>query len=171
MMYQSEFDQPEITHREITAVVKWFNTTKGFGFVQPSDGSPDAFMHISVMSRSGISQMPQGATIVCDLCSGPKGPQVASVHRVTDLPIEVPPEGGNDIGDLGPTSEIEGTVKFYNHDKGFGFVVPDDGSKDVFISARVLERAGLQNLEPEQRVRMAARTGQRGPMAENIEVL
>ncbi len=171
MMDRGRFDQPEITHREITAVVKWFNTTKGFGFVQPSDGSPDAFMHISVVTRSGISHIPQGATIVCDLCNGPKGPQVASVHRVTDIPADVPPAGGDDTGDLGPTTEVEGTVKFYNHDKGFGFVVPDDGSKDVFVSARTLERAGLRNLEPEQRVRMATRTGQRGPMAESIEPL
>lgn len=170
MVDHKGFDQPDITHREITAVVKWFNPTKGFGFVQPSDGSPDAFMHVSVVTRSGIHHMPQGATIVCDLCAGPKGPQVASVHRIEDLPPEAPARGG-DYGDPGPTTEVVGTVKFYNRDKGFGFVVPDDGGKDVFVSARVLERAGLHNLGPEQRVRMATRTGQKGPMAESIEIV
>ena len=168
MMDQRGFDQPEITHREITAVVKWFNPTKGFGFVQPSDGSPDAFMHVSVVTRSGIRHLPQGATIVCDLCAGPKGPQVASVHRIEDMP-EAPPPHDSDFG--GPTTEVEGTVKFYNREKGFGFVVPDDGSKDVFISARVLERTGLQNLDPEQRVRLAIRNGHKGPMADNIELI
>ena len=170
MMDHQSFDQPDITHREITAVVKWFNPTKGFGFVQPSDGSPDAFMHVSVVTRSGIRHLPQGATIICDLCSGPKGPQVASVHRVESMP-EAPPPYGGDHGSHADGAEIEGTVKFYNREKGFGFVVPDDGSKDVFVSARVLERAGMHELAPEQRVRMSTRMGQKGPMAEGIEVL
>ncbi len=170
MTDSGEFDRAELTHREIAAVVKWFNATKGFGFVQPKDGSPDAFLHISVVTRSGFERMPQGATIICNLCDGPKGPQVASVHRITDIPADEPP-AGKDGGDLGPATQVEGTVKFYNREKGFGFAVPDGGGKDVFISARVLERAGLQGLEPEQRVRMAARSSQRGPMAETIEIL
>ncbi len=166
MTYDQFHDQPEITHHEITAVVKWFNATKGFGFVQPTDGSPDAFLHVSVVERSGHQSLPQGATIVCDLCAGQKGPQVAAVHRVESMPEDVPPhnEGGE-------ATEVEGTVKFYNAEKGFGFVVPDGGSKDVFVSARVLERAGIQNLEPEQRVRMMIRMGQKGPMADSVVVI
>lgn len=169
MMEHRGFDQPDITHREVTAVVKWFNPTKGFGFVQPGDGSPDAFMHVSVVNRSGIHHLPQGATIVCDLCAGPKGPQVASVHRVERMP-DAPPNGGDRGGHAGG-GEVEGTVKFYNREKGFGFVVPDNGTKDVFVSARVLERAGVHELAPEQRVRMSTRIGQKGPMAEGIEVI
>ncbi len=158
-------DQQEITHHEITAVVKWFNPTKGFGFVQPTDGSPDAFMHVSVVERSGLNSLPQGATIICDLCAGQKGPQVAAVHRVESLP-EAPPhnEGGE-------ASEVDGTVKFYNGEKGFGFVVPDGGGKDVFVSARVLERAGIRDLEPDQRLRMITRMGQKGPMADSVELI
>ena len=158
-------EPPDITHREITAVVKWFNPAKGFGFVQPSDGSPDAFMHISVVERSGHGTLPQGATIICDLCAGQKGPQVATVHSVTSMP-EAPPQP-----DPGEAAEMEGTVKFYNHEKGFGFVVPDGGGKDVFVSARVLEHAGIPGLDPEQRVRMMIRMGQKGPMADRVEII
>lgn len=164
MMDDQGMNQPVITHREITAVVKWFNPTKGFGFVKPNDGSPDAFMHISVVSRSGHRHLPQGATIVCDLCAGPKGPQVAAVHRVESVPDSMPVRQE-------ATSEIEGTVKFYNREKGFGFVVPDGGGRDVFVSARVLERAGMQSLGPEQRVRMLTRMGHKGPMADSIEII
>jgi CspA family cold shock protein len=165
MTHDQFHDQQEITHHEITAVVKWFNPTKGFGFVQPTDGSPDAFMHVSVVERSGLNSLPQGATIICDLCAGQKGPQVAAVHRVESMP-EAPP---HDEG--GEASEVDGTVKFYNGEKGFGFVVPDGGGKDVFVSARVLERAGIRDLEPDQRLRMMTRMGQKGPMADNVELI
>ncbi len=158
-------DQSDITHHEVTAVVKWFNPAKGFGFVQPSDGSPDAFLHISVVERSGLGRLPEGATIVCDLSAGQKGPQVAAVHRIESLP-ESPPRA-----DEGEATEAEGTVKFYNREKGFGFVTPDGGGPDVFISARTLESAGVHNLEPEQRVRMAVRMGQKGPMAGSITLI
>ncbi|MFQ6017072.1 MAG: cold-shock protein [Kiloniellaceae bacterium] len=164
MTNHRESDQAEITHREITAVVKWFNPTKGFGFVQPSDGSPDAFMHISVVEQSGHRHLPEGATIVCDLCAGQKGPQVAAVHRIESVP-EAPPLDDAD------TIVVEGSVKFYNREKGFGFVTPDDGGKDVFISARILLRAGLQRLDPAQRVRMVTHMGPKGPMADTIEVI
>ncbi len=165
MTHDQFHDQQEITHHEITAVVKWFNPTKGFGFVQPTDGSPDAFMHVSVVERSGHNTLPQGATIICDLCAGQKGPQVAAVHRVESMP-EAPP---HDEG--GEASEVDGTVKFYNGEKGFGFVVPDGGGKDVFVSARVLERAGIRDLEPDQRLRMMTRMGQKGPMADSVELI
>jgi CspA family cold shock protein len=77
--------------------------------------------------------------------------------------------GGGGYGGGGPT--LEGKVKFYNTEKGFGFIVPDDGSKDIFISARVLERGGLPPLQPEQRVRVSTRMGEKGPMAQRVEIL
>lgn len=165
------FNEPAITQRDVTAVVKWFNPTKGFGFVQPGDGSPDAFMHVSVVTRAGHRSLPQGATIVCDLCAGPKGPQVAAVHRVESMPEMPAQQPAYDDGDAGSVSDIDGTVKFYNRDKGFGFVVPDDGGKDVFISARILERAGMENIAADQRVRVGVRMGHKGPMAERVDLI
>jgi CspA family cold shock protein len=165
MMNEYGMGQEEITHREVTAVVKWFNPAKGFGFVQLGDGSPDAFMHVSVVQRAGLGSVPGGATIICDLCDSPKGPQVATVHSVQSLP-----ETTEDIID-GEAMELEGTVKFYNREKGFGFVIPDDGGKDVFVSARVLQRAGMENLDQDQRVRMLTRVGDKGPMADSIETV
>ena len=66
---------------------------------------------------------------------------------------------------------VEGVVKFFNNEKGFGFIIPDDGGKDVFISARTLTRAGIDSLEAQQRVRVTTRLGQKGPMAERVELL
>jgi len=183
---------------DVKAVVKWFNATKGFGFVQPTDGSPDAFLHVSVLEAIGRSELPEGTEIVCSLMNGRKGLQVASISKIESIPAggaaPRPRSGGfrdRDSGGFGggyrdrdsggyggrggydgggATSTVEGTVKFFNAEKGFGFIVPDDGGKDVFVSARVLERARITTLTPEQRVRVTTRMGQKGPMAETVEL-
>ncbi|WP_332066010.1 cold-shock protein [Bartonella sp. CB189] len=46
-----------------TGTVKWFNSTKGFGFIQPNDGSADVFVHISAVSRSGLNDLKEGQKI------------------------------------------------------------------------------------------------------------
>jgi len=166
MMRGRDSDQPVVTQESISAVVKWFNPVKGFGFVQPGDGSPDAFLHISVVEQIGHRSLPEGAKIVCDIAEGRKGPQVAAIIRIDEMPEAPPPPSGG-----APGSTVEGTVKFFNMEKGFGFVTPDDGGKDVFVSARTLERIGIASLEAEQRVRLVTRMGPKGPMAESIEIL
>jgi CspA family cold shock protein len=62
-------------------------------------------------------------------------------------------------------------VKFFDAAKGYGFIVPDEGNSDVFVSGRVLHRAGISALQPETRVRMTTRMGDKGPMAESVEIL
>ena len=161
-----ESGPPEVTRAGVTAVVKWFNPFKGFGFVQLEDGSPDAFLHISVLSPTGHQDLPDGATIVCDIAEGQRGLQVASISSIESLP-EAPPEASHGPGD----TVVEGRVKFYNPVRGFGFVIPDDGGDEIFISARTLQRLGISTLETDQRVRVTTRVGQKGPMAQSLEVV
>src|SRR5579862_9368521 len=68
------------------ATVKWFNSTKGFGFVTLEDGS-DAFCHASALASLPSPDLPQGATLLCDVAQGQRGMQVTHVHRV-DAPAE-----------------------------------------------------------------------------------
>lgn len=171
MMNRRNFQQPEPSRRDISAVVKWFNRAKGFGFVQPSDGSPDAFLHVSVLEQLGRSELDEGTTITCDIADGHKGPQVAEIHNVDESTASPSSGGGGGSHAGGFTEEFEGTVKFFNVEKGFGFIKPDDGGRDVFISARTLERAGLNMLESNQRVRVGTRMGLKGPMAESVTLI
>ena len=62
-----------------------------------------------------------------------------------------------------------GTVKFYNDQKGFGFIAPDDGSKDVFVHATALERAGMRGLAEGQKVTFEVQNEARGPKAVNLQ--
>ena len=80
--------------------------------------------------------------------------------------------GGHRDRDSGPSGPmVEGKVKFFNDQKGFGFVMPDSGSGDVYVHASALRRSGVQVLEPEQRIRYSTRQGQKGVEVDRVEVL
>lgn len=56
-----------------TGTVKWFNATKGYGFIQPEDGSKDVFVHISAVERAGLSTLREGQKVTFDLERGQQG--------------------------------------------------------------------------------------------------
>jgi CspA family cold shock protein len=149
-----------------SAIVKWFNPIKGYGFVQPNDGTGDAFVHVSVLEAAGHRDLPDGAAVECEISDGAKGPTVTTIFSVTL------PEGGVEASEVaepdGPL--IEGVVKFFDANKGYGFVVPDDGGPDIFISGRVVASSGLRMLEPETRVRVGTQKGDKGPLAVVVEL-
>ena len=67
-----------------TGVVKWFNPTKGFGFIQPDDGSQDAFVHISALERAGIHTLNEGQKVTFDLQAGQNGKSSAENLAIAD---------------------------------------------------------------------------------------
>lgn len=150
--------------KRTSAIVKWFNPIKGYGFVQPNDGSGDAFVHVSVLEAAGHRDLPDGAAVECEISQGAKGPTVTAIFSVAA------PEGGN-VAAAGGDAQgpmIAGKVKFFDANKGYGFVVPDDGGPDIFISGRVVASSGLRMLEPEARVRVGVQQGDKGPLAVKV---
>ena len=163
----------------VEAVVKWFNAEKGFGFVAVVGGS-EAFMHIRQLEAAGHSSVPEGARVKVRIGQGQKGPEVTEVIEVdpstaqlTSTPAgrSAPRSSSQRQPDVGPTEECIGSVKWYNGEKGFGFVGQDRGGKDVFVHATTLERGELSGLTEGQRVRMQIGQGQKGPEARSIELL
>ena len=163
---------------ETDAVVKWFNGQKGFGFVELADGSGDAFLHVSVVERGGHGSVPPGATLEVRAGPGPKGPQVTEILSVDastatqEQPRRPRPErpAYHPSADRTTVEEI-GTVKWYNANKGFGFIAPDRGGKDIFVHASVLERSGIMGLAEAQRVAVDVADGQKGPEAVGLRVV
>ena len=171
-----------------TGKVKWFNATKGYGFVTLNDGG-DAFCHASALQAVGHSEVPQGATIVCDLADSQRGLQVVNVHSVDLSTAEASSPrgprrefgGGDRFGGGGRSGYrdsnapsgpmVEGKVKFFNDQKGFGFVMPDGGGGDVYVHASALRRSGIQALEPEQRIRFSTRQGMKGVEVDRVELI
>jgi cold shock protein len=159
--------------RRLEAKVKWFNAGKGFGFVTPTDGSQDAFLPMAVLRRAGYEEVREGATLVCEVGVGAKGPLVTAVLNVDNSTAVAPsgPGGGYDRRTPRPSSTIEGAVKWFEPDKGYGFIAPDGGGKDVFIHITALRRSGVTGLDPGQRVRAEVVDGKKGQEAERIALI
>lgn len=153
--------------RRVEAKVKWFNAAKGFGFVSMADGSQDAFLPMAILRRAGFDEAREGASIVCEVGAGPRGPLVLNVLAIDN---DAAPESGARRAPLQAAS-LEGAVKWFEPDKGYGFISPDGGGKDIFIHVTALRRSGLASLEPGQRVRVDVVDGRKGLEAERIALI
>ncbi|HZL58497.1 MAG TPA: cold-shock protein [Stellaceae bacterium] len=158
--------------RRVDAKVKWFNAAKGFGFVALSDGSPDAFLPMAILRRAGYDDAREGALITCEVGPGAKGPLVTNVLNIDNSTAAPSREGFREGGrPAGPSQTMQGAVKWFEPDKGYGFIAPEGGGKDIFVHVTVLRRSGVDALEPGQRVRVEVIEGRKGFEAESITII
>lgn len=159
----------------VRARLKWFNTPKGFGFVVPEDDPTlDAFLHITTLQKSGINALGDDACLLCHIQRGTKGAHVLEILELLDagkLPEQIRNTPAHATIPIGKTQRMGGEVKWYKEDKGFGFVVPDDGMKDVFIHKTCLEKNNIEKLETGQRVSMLFRAVPKGREVVEIEIV
>lgn len=156
--------------RRVDAKIKWFNASKGFGFVALDDGTPDAFLPMAVLRRAGFEQVREGASISCEIGDGAKGPLVTTVLNI-DMSTAVPPGPHDDRRGGRPASTLEGAVKWFEPDRGYGFIAPDGGGKDIFVHVTALRRSGVDALAPGQRVRVEAIDGRKGLEADHVTLI
>jgi CspA family cold shock protein len=164
-------DTPPIPGRRVDATVKWFNPSKGFGFVTLSDGTQDAFLPMAILRRAGYDDVREGSLITCEVSAGAKGPLVTMVLHIDASTAVAPGGNGFDRRPARPSQTLEGAVKWFEPEKGYGFISPDGGGKDVFIHITALRRSGVNVLGPGQRVRVDVVDGKKGMEADRITLI
>ena len=158
---------------QISGLVKWFDTTKGYGFIKPSGGlSGDVLLHQTCIRQSGFKAAYEGAKVVCEAVQGPKGLQarrLISLDNSTAVP-QSPAKLGRALPEPnGPA--FDATVKWFNRGKGYGFVSRGPDTPDVFVHMEILRRNGIRELRQGQRVRVRTGDGPKGELAAEVALV
>lgn len=141
-------------------IVKFFNSQKGFGFVQQEGGGEDVFVHISAVERAGLEGLAEGQELQFNLVDRGGKVSAQDLQIVGDV-IAAPEKPAAPQREL--TGErTKGTVKFFNAMKGFGFLVRDDGQPDAFVHISAVERSGLSAINEGERYECDLEVDRRG---------
>ncbi|BAT60410.1 cold shock-like protein CspA [Variibacter gotjawalensis] len=156
---------------EIAGVIKWFDVSKGFGFIVPDQGGGDVLLHVTCLRRDGYQTAYEGARVVVEVSQRPKGMQVVRIKSMDNStaihPAQMPPARTH--VQVEPTSNLErATVKWFNRLRGFGFLTRGEGTEDIFVHMETLRHFGITELRPGQTVLVRFGPGDKGLMAAEV---
>ncbi|TCM86068.1 cold-shock protein [Rhodovulum steppense] len=159
----------ELPPRRVEGHVKWFDPTKGFGFVVAETGGPDILLHANVLRNFGQSSVTDGAGVELMVQETARGLQATEVLRI-DPPVHGDSPVFEDALRLEPEElaalPLEpARVKWFDKSKGFGFANVFGRQQDVFVHIEVLRRSGLADLQPGEAIVIRVTEGQRGQLA------
>ena len=148
--------------------VKWFDTTKGYGFVEADDGAGDILLHGNVLRVFGFTSVAEGAEIMLQVQVTERGRQAVEVVDIVPVPhpageVPVPPPEGVAAGPLSPAR-----VKWFDRVKGFGFVNIYGRTEDVFLHMETLRQYGYGEVVAGDVLAVRVTAGPRGPMVYEV---
>lgn len=166
-------DSPALDLVEIAGRIKWFDVSKGYGFIVPDGGLPDVLLHVTVLRRDGFQTALEGARIVCEAQHRAKGLQVFRVVSMDESTAVHPAQQATRTHvQIKATSGFEiVVVKWFNRLRGFGFLTRGEGTEDIFVHMETLRRYGLAELKPGDSLLARFGDGPKGLMAAEVRPL
>jgi len=164
---------------KLTGTMKWFDATRGFGFLVSEQAKGDVLVHFSVLKEHDRRSLPEGAIVECLVAEQERGLQARKVLSI-DLSTAVVPEfartGGASADRVDPSALIDEAgefesvrVKWFNRLKGYGFLVRDGAEQhDIFVHMETVRRGGLTDLAPDQPLLARIADGKKGPLAVEV---
>ena len=162
--------------------MKWFDATRGFGFLVSDQAKGDILVHFSVLKEHDRRSLPEGAIVECLVAEQERGLQARKILSIdlSEAVTQDPPRAAASSGPrerVDPSALIEQAggfepvrVKWFNRLKGYGFLVREDGEdQDIFVHMETVRRGGLIDLAPDQPLRARIAMGRKGPLAVEVE--
>lgn len=160
----------------VSGRVKWFDSTRGFGFIVADDADGDILLHFSVLKEHGRRSLPEGAQVTVEIVRLERGLQAKRIlsidlSGVPDAEVGRSPSQRPDrkglIDSAGEYEQVE--VKWFNRVKGYGFVNRlADPAEDIFIHMETLRTAGITDLQPGERIEARVAASPKGLTAVEI---
>ena len=153
---------------KLKGTVKWFNTTKGFGFLLVDDEKGDVLLHANVLRNFGRGSVVEGSNVEFEVQETEKGRQVSIIHSL-DVPSEITEsyEDNEEFGipDVSGVEMVPARVKWFDKSKGFGFANAYRSDEDIFLHMEILRHYGFSDLQAGEAIVLQVVDGPRGKMA------
>jgi len=156
---------------EVSGSVKWFDPSKGYGFIVPDEDLPDVLLHVTCLRHGGYQTVYEGARMVCEVVRSPRGLQAVRICSMDDSTAIYPsqlPQCTHVV--VVPESDWErAVVKWFNPPRGFGFLTRGSQTPDIFVHMETLRRCGFTELGPGQTVLVRYGRGPKGLIAAELK--